>query len=158
MSWESRAPCGNKLMVFITAVNPCHIQERLFTNHTAKNWDQPSSERAGSQCKIEKTSHSSAPLLAGHSREEIPSTLMQRAFVQARQGTANSLFWTMLALPRLQQHQQRAWSNNFPLDFFLEALQHSLSSIYVLGINRQVQNPIPHPRKERGWFILTSEN
>lgn len=83
---------------------------------------------------------------------------MQRAFVQAKQGTANSLFLTTLALPRLQKYQQRAWSNNFPLDFFLQDLQLSLSSIYVLGINRQLQNPIPHPRKERGWFILTSEN
>lgn len=52
----------------------------------------------------------------------------------------------------------KSLSNNLPFDFFLQDLQHSLSSIYVLGINRQVQNPIPHPRKERGWFILTSEN
>lgn len=136
MRWESRAPCGNKLTVFITAVSPCYIQERLFTIHTAKSCDQALSGRAGSQCKFEKTSHSSTLLLAGHSREEILSTLMQRTFVQAKRGTANSLFLTMLALPRLQQHQQRAWSNNFPLDFFLEDLQHSLSSIYVLGINR----------------------
>lgn len=154
MSWESRAPCGNKLMVFITAESPCLTQGRLFTIHVAKKlWPTLVWEGKKSMQDWEEITFFNSSLGRAQQRGD-PEYIN----AEAKQGTTNSLFLTMLALPRLQKHQQRAWSNNFPSDFYSQDLQHSLSNIYVLGINRQVQNPIPHPRKERGWFILTAEN